>query len=89
MPETTNPQMIMYLRRYYKSQSTEYICFVVEARKASGEYYPPSSLHQLLCGILHHMREINTSGMDHSSTSTSRARAFLFMFVLKLVLNAL
>ena len=33
--------------------------FAVEARKASGKYYPPSSLHQLLCGILRHMREIN------------------------------
>ena len=33
--------------------------FVVEARKATGEHYPPSSLHQLLCGLLRHMREIN------------------------------
>ena len=33
--------------------------FAVQARKASGEYYPPSSLHQLLCGILRHMREVN------------------------------
>ena len=33
--------------------------FIVEARKANREYYPPSSLHQLLCGILRHMRETN------------------------------
>lgn len=34
-------------------------CFAVEARKANGEHYPPSSLYQLLCGVLRHMREIN------------------------------
>ena len=33
--------------------------FAVEARKANGEQYPPSSIHQLLCGLLRHMREIN------------------------------
>ena len=32
---------------------------MVEAKKATGEHYPPSSLHQLLCGLLRHMREIN------------------------------
>ena len=33
--------------------------FSVEARKSSGELYPPSSIHQLLCGVLRHMRELN------------------------------
>ena len=33
--------------------------FSVEARKSSGEHYPPSSIHQLLCGLLRHMREVN------------------------------
>ena len=33
--------------------------FVVETRKANGEHYPPSTLHQLLCGLLRHMREVN------------------------------
>ena len=33
--------------------------FAVEARKATREHYPPSSLHQLLCSLLRHMREIN------------------------------
>ena len=31
--------------------------FAVEARKANGEIYPPSTIHQLLCGLLRHMRE--------------------------------
>ncbi len=26
--------------------------FIVETRKSNGEHYPPSTLHQLLCGIL-------------------------------------
>ena len=39
--------------------STHLTRFAVEARKANGEHYPPSSIHQLLCGILRHMREIN------------------------------
>ena len=29
--------------------------FVIETRKANGEMYPPSTLHQLLCGILRFM----------------------------------
>ena len=33
--------------------------FIVETRKSNGEHYPPSSLHQLLCGILRYMREHN------------------------------
>ena len=33
--------------------------FVVETRKANGEHYPPSSLHQLLCGLLRHKCEVN------------------------------
>ena len=33
--------------------------FAVEARKVTGEHYPPSTIHQLLCGLLRHMRETN------------------------------
>lgn len=33
--------------------------FVLETRKANGECYPPKTLHQLLCGLLRHMRETN------------------------------
>ena len=46
---STNPSLL----------NAHLVHFAVEARKASGEYYPPSSLHQLLCGILLHMSEIN------------------------------
>ena len=31
--------------------------FVLETRKSNGEYYPPKTLHQLLCGILRHTYE--------------------------------
>ena len=33
--------------------------FAVEARKANGEVYPPATIHQLLCGLLRHMRQSN------------------------------
>ncbi len=33
--------------------------FAVEARKENGDLYPPATIHQLLCGLLRHMREIN------------------------------
>lgn len=32
--------------------------FVVEARKANGDEYPPATLHQILCGLLRFMREV-------------------------------
>ena len=33
--------------------------FIVETRKESGQAYPPSTLHQLLCGLLRFMRQKN------------------------------
>ena len=33
--------------------------FVVETRKSNGDLYPPQTLHQLLCGVLRHMRSKN------------------------------
>lgn len=32
--------------------------FVLETKKTNGEPYPPSTLHQLMCGLLRHMRAI-------------------------------
>ena len=32
--------------------------FVLEVRRKDGNEYPPNTLHQLCCGILHYMREI-------------------------------
>ena len=37
--------------------NTHLLKFAVEARKANGENYPPGTIHQLLCGLLRHMRE--------------------------------
>ena len=34
--------------------------FIVETRKSNGGLYPPATLHQLLCGILRHMRKKNS-----------------------------
>ena len=33
--------------------------FAVEIRKANGDPYPPATIHQLLCGLLRHMREVS------------------------------
>ena len=33
--------------------------FAVEVRKVNGDKYPPSTIHQLLCGLLRHMRDTN------------------------------
>ena len=39
--------------------NTQLSRFVVETRKANGELYPPKTVHQLLCGLLRHMRDVN------------------------------
>ena len=33
--------------------------FAVETRKTDGSKYPPATIHQLLCGLLMHMKEVN------------------------------
>ena len=33
--------------------------FAVETRKTDGIKYPPATIHQLLCGLLRHMKEVN------------------------------
>lgn len=33
--------------------------FAVETRKTDGSKYRPATIHQLLCGVLRHMREVN------------------------------
>ena len=39
--------------------NTQLSRYVVETRKSNGDYYPPKTLHQLLCGLLRHMRSVN------------------------------
>ena len=39
--------------------NTQLSRFVVETRIANGEFYPPKTVHQLLCGLLRHMRDVN------------------------------
>ena len=50
----------------YNNENPAILCkylsmFVVEARKKNGDNYPPSTLHQILCGILRHMRQLNAT----------------------------
>ena len=33
--------------------------FVLETHKSNDDFYPPKILHQLLCGLLQHMRDVN------------------------------
>ena len=46
--------------------------FVVETRKSTGEHYPPATLHQLLCGILRHMRSNNPAAPNFLDKKDSR-----------------
>ena len=48
--------------------------YVVETRQANGEHYPPSSLHQLLCGLLRHMHEVNPSCPNFLNKKDARFR---------------
>ena len=49
--------------------------FAVETRKANGEPYPPKTVHQLLCGILRHMRDINQECPNFLDKKDSRFKA--------------
>ena len=44
----------------------------VETRKSNGLMYPPSTLHQLLCGILRRMRELNLNYPNFLDKSDNR-----------------
>ena len=46
--------------------------FAVEARKVTGEHYPPSTIHQLLCGILRYIRETNPSCLNYHNKQDVR-----------------
>ena len=48
--------------------------FIIETRKANGEVYPPSTLHQLLCGILRLIREHNPECPNFLDKSDNRFR---------------
>ena len=45
---SSDPDLLNHLSQY-----------VVETHKTNGGHCPPSSLHQLLCGLLRHMGEVN------------------------------
>ena len=49
--------------------------FIVETRKSNGEIYPPSTLHQLLCGILRRMRELNPNCPNFLDKNDNRFRS--------------
>ena len=48
--------------------------FAVEARKVTGEHYPPSTIHQLLCGILRYMKETNPSCLNYLNKQDVRLK---------------
>lgn len=43
--------------------------FVVSTRKKTGEKYPPKTIHMLLCGLQHHMKEQKEVSFNIFSTS--------------------
>ena len=46
--------------------------FVLETRKSNGDFYPPKTLHQLLCGLLRHMRDVNPGCLNFLDKKDSR-----------------
>ena len=48
--------------------------FVVEAKKTNGEFYPPSTLHLILCALLRHKRDISHSCPNFLDKKDSRFR---------------
>ena len=49
--------------------------FIIETRKSNGEMYLPSTLHQLLCGILRRMRELNPNCPNYLDKNDNRFRS--------------
>ena len=59
--------------------------FVIETRKANGEIYPPSTLHQLLCGILRFMHNPECPNfLDKSDNRLRRLQGTLDSYFHKL-----
>ena len=56
--------------------STHLSRFIVETRKSNGELYPPSTLYQLLCGLLRYMRDHNPGCPNFLDKKDSRFRHF-------------
>ena len=50
--------------------------FAVEVRKGNGDYYPPATIHQLLCGLLRHMREVSKACPNFLDKKDSRFKQF-------------
>ena len=61
--------------------------FIVETRKTNGQSYPPSTLHQLLCGLLRYMRQKNPhvpNFLDKSDTRFKPLQSTMDCFFNKL-----
>ena len=51
-----------YLLTMQVSELNEWLSrFVVEVRRKDGKFYPPNTLHQLCCGLLRRLREVDPS----------------------------
>ena len=48
--------------------------FAVEARKVNGQHYPPSTVYQLMSGLLRYMREANLA--DRAGEHTTARHFF-------------
>ena len=55
--------------------------FVVETHKSNGEPYPPATLHQLLCGVLRHMRDCNPGCPNFLDKKDSFKAPWMLIFI--------
>ena len=58
-PDNPVPEDILTCSDPALTLNTHLLRFVVETRKVNGELYPPKTVHQLLYGLLRHMRDVN------------------------------
>ena len=50
--------------------------YALETRKENGEPYPPKTIHQLLCGLLRHMKDMNTGCPNFLDKQDTRFKKF-------------
>ena len=50
--------------------------FIAEVRRSDGKPYPPKSIHQLICGVLRHMRSVDPACPNVLDRKDPRFRDF-------------
>ena len=64
--------------------------FVVEIRKTNGDYYPPATINQLLCGLLRNMRkQVALTSLTNKTHDFDSYKEHLMLYSTSYILMAL